>query len=163
MAKKYWLMKSEPDVFSIWDLKKRQTTLWDGVRNYQARNYMTEQMQVGDEVIFYHSNAKPSGCAGLALVSAPARPDASALDKKSEYYDPKSTFENPRWFGVEVKYVSTFPKMISLEEIKLNPLLKNMVLVNNSRLSVQPVSEKEFHLICSFHKENKYHEPEKSL
>ncbi|MEQ1663750.1 MAG: EVE domain-containing protein, partial [Bdellovibrionales bacterium] len=93
----------------------------------------------------------------------PARPDASALDKKSESYDPKSTFENPRWFGVEVKYVSTFPKMISLEEIKLNPLLKNMVLVNNSRLSVQPVSEKEFHLICSFHKENKYHEPEKSL
>ena len=141
-------MKSEPDVFSFSDLKKRKTSMWDGVRNYQARNYMMNGMSIGDKVLFYHSNANPSGVAGLCEVSSAARPDASAWDQNSEYFDPKSAPENPRWFCVEVKYWRDLPQFVSLGEIKKNKLLSNMVLLNNSRLSVQPVTEKEFQLIC---------------
>ena len=100
----YWLMKSEPDVFSIDDLKKQKQTTWDGVRNYQARNFMMNDMQVGDLVLFYHSNAKPPGIAGLATVSKKAEPDPTQFDKKSEYFDPKATKEKPRWFCVKVKF-----------------------------------------------------------
>lgn len=143
----YWLMKSEPDVFSFADLKAKKSSLWDGVRNYMARNYMMRDMQVGDLILFYHSNAKPSGVAGVAKVVAPARPDASALDKKSEYYDEKSTPEKPRWFCVEVGYHHHIPRFVSLETIKKNPKLKKMILLNNSRLSVQPVTKIEFDTI----------------
>lgn len=148
MANQYWLMKSEPDVFSFTDLKLKKSTLWDGVRNYLARNYMMKEMRVGDTVLFYHSNAKPSGVAGLATVTAAAQPDPSAWDKKSLYYDEKSPKEKPRWFCVQLSYKADLPRLVSLEEIKANPSLKKMILLNNSRLSVQPVTETEFRIIC---------------
>lgn len=149
MSKKYWLMKSEPDVFSIDDLKKDKTTLWEGVRNYQARNFMTKEMSVGDEVLFYHSNAKPPGIAGLAKVSKPAVADPTAFDKKSEYYEPKATPERPIWECVEVKFVEKFKTFLSLEELKTHKALANMILLKKgTRLSIQPVSLKEFDYIC---------------
>ena len=144
---RYWLMKSEPDVFSFEDLKSRRHTRWDGVRNYMARNYMVHDMKPGDLVLFYHSNADPSGVAGIARVSAPALPDETAFDPKSEYYDARSTRENPRWHCVEVEYEESVPRLVSLEEIKREPKLKNMVLLHNSRLSVQPMTEAEFQVI----------------
>lgn len=122
--------------------------MWDGVRNYMARNYMMKDMRVGDLVLFYHSNAKPSGVAGLAVITAPARPDASAWDKSSPYFDEKSTSDRPRWYCVEVGYKSDLPAFVSLERIKNEAPLKKMVLLHNSRLSVQPVTEKEFQHIC---------------
>jgi predicted RNA-binding protein with PUA-like domain len=106
-------------------------------------------MKVGDTVLFYHSNAKPSGVAGLAEVSQLAKPDEDQFNKKSEYYDPKSTRENPRWHCVEVRYVAHLPRLVSLEEMKRNPKLKNMVLLKAPRLSVQPVTESEFKTVCS--------------
>lgn len=146
-SSRYWLMKSEPDVFSFADLKSKKRSLWDGVRNYRARNYMMQEMQIGDAVLFYHSNAKPSGIIGLAEVSGAARPDASAFDEASEYFDPKSTPEKPRWYCVEVSYKEDLPRFVSLDEIKKNPKLKNMLLLHQSRLSVQPVKKDEFEII----------------
>lgn len=141
----YWLMKSEPDVFSIDDLKKQKTTTWDGVRNYQARNFMMNDMQVGDLVLFYHSNAKPPGIAGLATVSKKAEPDPTQFDKKSEYYDPKATKEKPRWFCVKVKFKEKFKDLIPLEDIKSEKALKDMLVVQKGqRLSIQPVKEKDY-------------------
>jgi len=147
-TKKYWLMKSEPDEFSIADLKTKKRERWSGVRNYVARNYMMRDMQIGDLVLFYHSNAKPSGVAGLARISALAIPDETAWDRKSGYFDAKSTPDKPRWYCVEVEYVDTFKKFTSLEEIKNTPKLKDMALLRYSRLSVQPVTTQEFQLIC---------------
>lgn len=144
----YWLMKSEPNTYSISDLQKDKTTFWDGVRNYQARNFMTNQMEKGDIVFFYHSNAKPSGVVGIAEVSQKAVADSTAFDKESKYYDLKSSKEKPRWFCVEIKYKKTLKRMVSLEEIKSKNQLQKMVLVNNSRLSVQPVKKSEFDFIC---------------
>lgn len=144
----YWLMKSEPDVFSFADLKRKGVTTWDGVRNYMARNYMMKEMRVGDLVLFYHSNAKPSSVVGIATVASEAKPDPSAFDKKSDYFDSKSTPEKPRWYCVDIEYRQDLPHAISLENIKKNPGLKKMILLNNSRLSVQPVSAAEFHEIC---------------
>lgn len=141
---RYWLMKSEPDVFSFADLKMQGKTRWDGVRNYLARNYMMKEMTVGDIILFYHSNANPSGLAGLAKVSSLAAPDESAFDKKSEYFDEKSTRTKPRWYCVEVEYYQPIPRFVSLDEIRNTVALKKMVLLNNSRLSVQPVTENEF-------------------
>ncbi|AGH95843.1 EVE domain-containing protein [Pseudobdellovibrio exovorus] len=144
-SSQYWLMKSEPDVFSIQDLKKNKTTLWEGVRNYQARNFMTKEMQVGDLVLFYHSNATPPGVAGLATVSKAAIPDPTQFDKKSEYFDPKATKEKPIWFCVEVKFVSEFPHFVSLEEIRKDAKLSEMMVIQKgSRLSIQPVKAKDF-------------------
>ena len=146
---KYWLMKSEPDVFSIDDLKQKKTTMWDGVRNYQARNFMMKDMEKGDQVLFYHSNTKPPGVAGLATVSKNALPDETAFDKNSEYYDEKSTREKPRWFCVEVKYKKMFNDYVSLEEIKEKKSLSDMKVVQKGmRLSIQPVTKKEFEIIC---------------
>ena len=137
-------MKSEPDVFSIDDLKKNKTTLWEGVRNYQARNSM-QSMQTGDAVLFYHSSSDPTGVAGLAVISKPAVPDPTQFDKKSEYYDPKATKEKPRWFCPEVKFVTKFPEVITLAQIKADKKLSKMVVVQQgSRLSVQPVSQEDF-------------------
>lgn len=138
-------MKSEPDVFSIDDLKKQKQTTWDGVRNYQARNFMMNDMQVGDLVLFYHSNAKPPGIAGLATVSKKAEPDPTQFDKKSEYFDPKATKEKPRWFCVKVKFKEKFKDLIPLEEIKSEKALKDMLVVQKGqRLSIQPVKEKDY-------------------
>ena len=145
----YWLMKSEPDVFSIDDLKARpnKTEPWDGVRNYQARNFMKE-MKVGDQIFFYHSNSTEIGIVGVCTVKKTAYPDPSSWDKKSKYYDPKSSPDNPRWIMVDVKWSQTFPRVITLNELKENPALKDMALVRKgNRLSVMPVAEKEFEAI----------------
>lgn len=143
---KYWLMKSEPDVFSIEDLEKNKTTLWEGVRNYQARNFMKE-MEVGDQVLFYHSNAEPSGVAGIATVCKLAVPDPLQFDKKSEYFDPKSTKEKPTWHCVEVKFQKKFKELFSLPEIRSDKKLQDMLLLKRSRLSVTPVDKKDFEYI----------------
>ena len=145
---RYWLMKTEPDVYSIDTLKKDGETLWSGVRNYQARNFMMKDMKLGDQVLFYHSNAEPPGVAGLAVVSKLAEPDPLAFDKKSEYYDPKSSKENPRWFCVRVKFVKKLKNLVTLEEIKNDPMLRQMLVIKRGqRLSIQPVSKKDFDYI----------------
>lgn len=143
-SKKYWLMKTEPDVFSIQDLKKNKTTLWEGVRNYQARNYMVS-MEVGDAVLFYHSSCEVPGVAGIAVVSKKAVPDPSQFDKKSEYYDAKATKEKPIWHCVEVKFATEFKKIVSLEQIKQDKKLAAMLVIKKGqRLSIQPATEAEF-------------------
>ncbi len=139
-----WLMKSEPDVFSIETLKKKGHAPWDGVRNYQARNFMKD-MKAGDVVLFYHSSCQPPGVAGLARVKKESHPDPTAWDKKSDYFDPRSTPEKPLWFMVEVAYLETFPHFVSLEELKADGFLAGMrVTQKGSRLSVQPVEKKHF-------------------
>lgn len=144
----YWLMKSEADVYSIDDLKREKKSLWDGVRNYQARNFMMNDMKPGDEVLFYHSNAKPPGVAGLAKVSKSAVPDPSAFDSKSEYYCEKSTKENPRWFCVEVAFKKKLKNFVSLNDIKENKKLEKMLVIKRGmRLSIQPVTKSEFDTI----------------
>lgn len=144
----YWLMKSEPDVFSIDDLKKKKKSGWDGVRNYQARNYMRDDMKIGDIVLFYHSSCEVPGVAGLAKVCKESHPDPSQFDPKSEYYDPKATKENPRWFMVEVEFVEKFDRVITLTEIKDQKGLEKMPLVQKgSRLSINPVTTEEFKII----------------
>ena len=141
-------MKSEPNVFGIEDLKKVKKEPWDGVRNYQARNFMRDDMKVGDEVLFYHSNAKPPGVAGLAKVSKEAFPDHTAFDKKSKYFDPKSDPENPRWMMVEVEYVSSFKEVIPLDTLKTAKGLEEMLVIKRGqRLSIQPVTAKEYKII----------------
>jgi predicted RNA-binding protein with PUA-like domain len=142
---KHWLMKSEPEVYSIDHLKKDKTTLWTGVRNYQARNFMWKEMKLGDRVLFYHSNANPSGVAGLAQVSSEAVPDPTQFNKKSEYYDPKASVEKPIWYCVEVKFLKKFDQVMSLDELRNHKALSTMlVLKKGQRLSVQPVSEREY-------------------
>lgn len=144
----YWLMKSEPDVYSIETLKKDKTTWWEGVRNYQARNFMMKDMKVGDLVLFYHSNAEPSGVAGIAKISHVAEPDKSQFDKKSEYFDPKATKEKPNWFCVQVEYVKEFKQVISLNDLREEDSLADMlVLKKGQRLSVQPVDKKHFDIV----------------
>jgi predicted RNA-binding protein with PUA-like domain len=138
----FWLMKSEPDVFSIDDLERDGTTGWEGVRNYQARNFMRDQMAVGDLVLYYHSNAEPSGVAGLAKVAGPAIPDPTQFDKKSEYYDAASKKDDPTWKMVTVAFVEKFPRVVSLAELKAEKALAGMgVLQKGQRLSVMPVSK----------------------
>lgn len=147
MAKRYWLMKSEEEVYSIGDLEEEGTTCWEGVRNYEARNIMRDQMKVGDGILFYHSNANPPGVAGLAEVAKAAYPDHFAFEKKSRYYDPKSDPGNPRWFMVDVAFVERFQEVVSLNEIRAVPELGEMALVKRARLSVQPVRKEEFQLL----------------
>lgn len=141
----YWLMKSEPDVFSIQKLKKVKRSGWDGVRNYQARNFMRDSMKLGDLILFYHSNAEPSGIAGLARVSRESHPDPSQFDRKSEYFDPKATPEKPIWFMVEVEFVEEFGEVLPLDALKKEKALAEMPLVQKgTRLSVMPVKESEW-------------------
>jgi len=145
---RYWLMKTEPNVFSIDDLKSQKTTPWEGVRNYQARNFMRDEMKKGDLILIYHSNAKPPGIAGVGVVSKEAFPDHFAWDKKSKYYDPKSTKENPRWMMVEVKFKKKFKELLSLGEIKETEGLENMLILRKgNRLSITPVEKKHFEQI----------------
>lgn len=145
-ARKYWLMKSEPDVYSIEDLKRDGSTYWDGVRNYQARNFMRDQMQVGDWVLYYHSNATPPGVAGLATVSKDGYPDPTQFDKKSKYFDSKATKETPRWFLVDLSFKESFKDLVSLEELKAaaDELEGMLVIKKGQRLSVQPVEKEHF-------------------
>jgi predicted RNA-binding protein with PUA-like domain len=146
---RYWLVKSEPSVFSIQDLARApgKTTFWDGVRNYQARNLLRDEMRVGDGVLFYHSSADPPAVAGTATVAKPPSPDPSQFDPKSDYHDPGATPEEPRWFGVHIKLDEILPRPIPLDELRQNPALAKMVLLQRSRLSVQPVTEGEWRAI----------------
>ena len=149
MPKQYWLMKSEPEAFSIKDLKRerRQTTSWEGVRNYQARNFMRE-MKVGDRVLFYHSNATPPAVVGIAEVVREAYPDPTAFDPKDDHYDRKSTPEHPIWDMVDIRLVRIFSEPLPLDVLRHEPRLKQMVLLRKgSRLSVQPVRESEWNTI----------------
>ncbi len=148
---RYWLFKSEPEVFSLEDLKNRPngTTHWDGVRNYQARNFLRDEIKKGDLVLFYHSSSATIGAAGVAEVVSDGYPDHTAWDPKSNYYDPTSTPENPRWFMVDIKWKQSFKRLVTLQEIKQTPQLQNMKLVQKGmRLSVQPVTKEEFEKIC---------------
>jgi len=141
---KLWLMKSEPDVYSIDDLERDGTEPWEGVRNYQARNFMRE-MAVGDLALFYHSNAKPPGVAGVCRISREAYPDATQFDEKSKYFDAKSQIEDPRWSMVDVAFVEKFDEEVSLQALKDDPALEGMLVTQKgSRLSVQPVAKKHF-------------------
>jgi predicted RNA-binding protein with PUA-like domain len=147
---KYWLMKSEPDVFSFEDLKKRknQTEPWNGVRNYQARNFMRDEMKKGDLILFYHSSCPIPGVAGIARVNSEAYPDSTQFDPNSEYFDPKSTKENPRWFLVDVSFEMDLDKHVSLEELKVQKNLAEMrLLQRGNRLSILPVTKEEFTFI----------------
>jgi predicted RNA-binding protein with PUA-like domain len=143
MAKRYWLMKSEPDVYSIDDLEKDGSTCWEGVRNYKARNNMQE-MKVGDEVLYYHSNAKPPGVAGLARVKKEAYPDHFQFDEKSKYFDAKSDPDDPRWYMVDIEFVAKADELVGLPEIKSDSKLADMELIRYGRLSVQSVKKAEF-------------------
>lgn len=143
-------MKSEPDVFSFEDLKAciKQTEPWDGIRNYQARNFMRDDMQIGDLILFYHSNTNPPGVAGIAEVASKPYPDPTAFDKKSKYYDPKSDPKNPRWILVDVRFKADIVRQVSLEEMKSMPELVNMrALQRGNRLSIMPTTRSEFQAI----------------
>ncbi|HLU52789.1 MAG TPA: EVE domain-containing protein [Acidimicrobiia bacterium] len=148
-----WLMKSEPDDYSIDDLAADGRTHWDGVRNYQARNYMRDEMRVGDMVLFYHSVVRPPGVVGLAEVVTEAYPDHTAWDPDSKYYDPKSSPEDPRWFMVDVAFVEKFARMVTIDEIRSHPELSEMVLLHRPRLSVQPVTDQEFEIVVALARE----------
>jgi predicted RNA-binding protein with PUA-like domain len=146
---RYWLMKSEPDEFSIDDLVKApgQTTSWFGVRNYQARNYMRDEMKVGDRAFFYHSSCPEPGIAGIVSIAAPAHPDVTQFDPKSPYYDPKSKRDAPRWLNVDVKLVEK-TRLVPLAELRENPALANMVtLRKGNRLSITPVTPAEWKVV----------------
>lgn len=148
----YWLMKSEPDVFGINDLynKPNQTEHWDGVRNYQARNMMRDAMKLGDQVFFYHSNCEQPGIAGIMEVAKEGYPDFTAFDPDDIHFDPKSDPARPSWMMVDVKYVRTLSRTITLKELKLQPELADMTLLRRgNRLSIMPVSKKEWHYILS--------------
>ena len=147
----YWLVKSEPSDYSFSDLlsETNQTAEWDGVRNYQARNTLRNDMKIGDKVLYYHSNSNPSQIVGTAVIVKEGYPDFTAWDPKSKHYDPKSTPENPKWFMVDLKAKKLLKKPITLHEIKNNRYLAEMILVKNSRLSVQPVTKKEWEIIVS--------------
>ena len=144
----HWLIKSEPDVFSIEDLEKVKQEPWTGVRNYQARNFMWREMNLGELAIFYHSNAKPSGAAGVAEVASEPYPDPTQFDPKSEYFDPKATQDIPRWWLVDFKHVATFKEFISLEDMKVDPALSEMLVCQKgTRLSINPVEKKHFNRV----------------
>ncbi len=147
---RYWLLKSEPNCFSLDDLKHapNQTTHWDGIRNYQARNFMRDDMQVGDQAFFYHSSCKQPGIVGTMEVIKPAYPDHTAFDPKSEHPDPKSTPESPRWFMVDVRFSQAFKAPITLEILKKHPELEHMKLLQKgNRLSILPITPDEWAFI----------------
>lgn len=149
---KHWLMKSEPDTFGVDDLAKRpnQTEHWDGVRNYQARNMMRDEMHIGDEIFFYHSNCETPGIIGIAKVVKAAYPDFSAWNPESKYFDPKSTPDNPRWFMVDVQLVRKLKRTISLNELKTHPELQDMPLLRRgNRLSITPVTAEQWRYILT--------------
>jgi len=146
---RHWLIKSEPDVFGIDDLAKVKREPWSGVRNYQARNFMWKEMQPGDLALFYHSNAKPPGITGIARVVGHPYPDPTQFDKKSEYHDPKSKLDNARWWLTDFEYVGKFKEMLTLEAIKADSLLSEMMVCQRgSRLSINPVDPIHYQRVC---------------
>ena len=156
MAKRYWLMKCEPSAYTIDDLERDGHTAWEGVRNYKARNYMRDDMQLGDDVLFYASNAEPSGVTGLAKIARTSYPDASAFNKKSHYYDEDSDKAKPTWFMVDIRFVDRFAAVVPLETLKAAAgLEKMMVTQKGSRLSVQPVTKAEFDIVVKLGKRKK--------
>jgi len=142
----YWLFKSEPSSFSLEDLKNRpdRTEHWDGVRNFQARNYLRDQVRVGDLVLFYHSNIAEPAVVGIAEVVREGYPDFTAFDPQGKYFDPRSTPDKPTWYMVDVRFVKELPRPVPLAELKGVPALSGMALLNRSRLSIQPVREEEW-------------------
>mgnify|MGYP002636249113 CR=1 FL=1 len=148
MIKKYWLVKSEPNAYSIDDLVKDKKTHWDGVRNYQARNFLRDEMKKGDLVLFYHSNAEPTAVVGVCEVVKEGYPDFTAFDPENKHFDPKSKKDDPAWIMVDIKLIKKFQRPVTLQEIKENTKLQNMRLVQRgNRLSVMPIEGKEFDLI----------------
>jgi predicted RNA-binding protein with PUA-like domain len=151
----YWLIKSEPEVFSIDDLAKtkNQTAYWDGVRNYQARNYIRYDIKIGDQIIFYHSSSEPPAAVGICKVVKEAYPDFTAFDSKDPHYDPKSKKEEPTWFMFDIMFVKEFSRAVSISEIKANKKLHKMRLIQRgNRLSVMPVTKEEFNEIVKLGK-----------
>lgn len=151
-ARRFWLMKSEPDVFSIDDLRRApsQTTYWDGVRNYQARNLLRDEIRRGDGVLFYHSSAEPPGIAGEAVVVREGYPDPTAFDPSDPHYDPKSDPKRPTWYMVDVRFVRACRTLIPLDRLRAIPALRNMLVVRRGiRLSVQPVTPTEWDVILA--------------
>lgn len=151
MSKNYWLFKAEPHIYGIEHLAAAPKKIgrWDGIRNYQARNFLRDQVALQDEVFIYHSSCKQVGIVGTAKVVKIAYPDPTQFNPDSDYYDPKSTPENPRWVSVDIQVTNIFPRTISLAEIKAQPQLENMVLVKQSRLSTQPVTAAEWKFILT--------------
>jgi predicted RNA-binding protein with PUA-like domain len=148
MAKRYWLMKCEPEAYTIEDLERDGTTTWEGVRNFQARNFLRDDMKKGDGVLFYASNAEPSGVTGVAEVSREGYPDPYAFRKGHKYHDPKSDPDHPAWYMVDLRFVERFDEIIPLSTLKETPGLEDMVVTQKgSRLSVQPVTKKEFEIV----------------
>lgn len=145
---RYWLLKTEPSAFSIDDLAKKKVSMWDGVRNYQARNYL-RSMSVGDLVLIYHSSVKPAGIVGVGKVVSKPYADPTQFDKASHHFDPSAKKDNPRWFLVDVEFIKKFKTMVTLEQIKADAFCKEMVVVKKSRLSVQPVEEKHFNYLLN--------------
>jgi predicted RNA-binding protein with PUA-like domain len=147
----YWLFKTEPGCFSFDDLKARpgMTEPWDGVRNFQARNFLRDTVAVGDRVLFYHSNIPEPAVVGLAEIVRAGHPDTTALNPNGEHFDPKASVDTPIWYMVDVRYVKPLPKIVTLENIKQNPLLADMPLVKRSRLSIQPVTKDEWQIILT--------------
>jgi predicted RNA-binding protein with PUA-like domain len=153
----YWLMKSEPDVYGFHDLMAEpgHTDHWDGVRNYQARNIMRDQMKIGDKVLFYHSNTKPPHVVGVAEIAREGYPDHTAFDPAEKYHDPKSDPDNPRWYMVDVKGLRALPAIVTLQELKDHPNLIDMkVTQRGQRLSVQPVTREEFETVLAMAEQN---------
>lgn len=154
----HWLLKTEPESFSIHDLARapRQTTCWDGVRNYQARNFLRDDFRPGDRVLVYHSNADPAGVAGTAVVASKAYPDPTAWDKHNHHFDPKSSPDNPTWYMVDITLDEIFPELIALDELRgIKELAAMELLRRGSRLSVQPVRKAEFDIIVKLAKKRK--------
>lgn len=148
---KYWIFKSEPSVFSIDDLiaAPNQTTVWDGVRNYQARNFLRDEVKLGDKVFFYHSNNDDeTGIVGLCEVIKEAYPDPSQFDPNSKYYDPKATPQKPIWISVDIKFIKKFEKILTISQIKSHPILSTMLVAKKgNRLSVTPINEEHYQCI----------------
>lgn len=142
---KYWIFKSEPSTYSIDDMMRDVTTYWNGVRNYQARNFLRDDVKIGDQVLFYHSSCEVPAVVGLCEVVKNGYPDFTAFEPKSEYFDPKSKIDEPTWFMVDIKFVKKFKNPVTLQNIKSNPKLRNLKLVQKgNRLSIIPITKDEF-------------------
>jgi len=148
MAKKYWLMKCEPAAYTIHDLARDGSTSWEGVRNYQSRNFIRDDMKQGDGVLFYASNADPSGVTGIAEIARDGYPDEFAWKKGHKYFDEASTRNAPLWYSVDIRFIEAFPDVVSLDTLKKTPGLESMMVTKKgSRLSIQPVTKSEFDIV----------------